>query len=86
MAGSRRHVVVFPVLQDLDGAYPFEDIHKKIAAFCRDAGIEHVDLLDTYTGRDAASLWVHPTDQHPNEKAHRLAAERIAQHLDATVP
>jgi lysophospholipase L1-like esterase len=24
---------------------------------------------------------VHPTDQHPNEKAHKLAAEAIAQKI-----
>ena len=26
----------------------------------------------------ASSLWVHPLDMHPNEVAHRLAAESLA--------
>ncbi|MBN2563720.1 MAG: SGNH/GDSL hydrolase family protein [Phycisphaerae bacterium] len=74
-------VVLFPVLLGLDGAYPFEDLHILIARACHDAGCEFVDLLDVYRGRQPESLWVHPTDQHPNEIAHDLAAERIAKYL-----
>jgi hypothetical protein len=36
-----------------------------------------LDLLDTFRGHDEKSLWVHPTDHHPNEAAHALAAEAI---------
>ena len=74
-------VVIFPILWGLDGAYPFEDLHRRIRRACDDAGCEVIDLLDTYRGRSPQSLWIHPTDQHPNEIAHRLAAERIARHL-----
>ena len=74
-------VVVFPVFWGLDGNYPFEDIHNLIASLCRDEGLEHLDLLNTYRGLSASSLWVHPTDHHPNELAHALAATRIADHL-----
>jgi hypothetical protein len=74
-------VVVFPVLWELDGAYPLEDVHKLVDTAFHDLGLEYIDLLDVYRGRDAETLWVHPTDQHPNEIAHRLAAERIAQLL-----
>jgi hypothetical protein len=28
--------------------------------------------------RPTESLWVHPVDMHPNEIAHRLAAESLA--------
>ncbi len=79
--GFRFVVVVFPVLYQLDGGYPFEGPHARIAAICREERIEHLDLLPVYRGRPAESLWVHPTDQHPNEIAHRLAAEALAQHL-----
>jgi hypothetical protein len=37
-----------------------------------------VDLRETLRGRPAESLWVHPVDHHPNEIAHRLAAEALA--------
>jgi lysophospholipase L1-like esterase len=76
-------VVLFPILWQLDGDYPFEDLHALVAGACRDAGCEFIDLLDAYRGRPAQSLWVHPTDQHPNDIAHRLAAEHIAQYLTA---
>lgn len=80
--GFRLVVVVWPVLWGLDGAYPFADLHSFISKSCDQSGIDCVDLLDTFRGKPAASLWVHPTDQHPNEIAHRMAAEAIAEHLE----
>jgi hypothetical protein len=79
-------VVLFPILWELDGIYPFEDLHARIAAGCQEAGCEFVDLLPFFRGRRAESLWVHPTDQHPNEIAHAIAAERIAATLAARAP
>ncbi len=84
--GFRFVVVLFPVLWALDGEYPFQDIHNKIEEAAHSAGCEFIDLLDVYRGRPAESLWVHPTDQHPNEIAHKLAAERIAEQLLALPP
>ncbi len=84
--GFRFVVVLFPVLWELDGQYPFEDIHRLIKDACREAGCECIDLLDVYRGREAEYLWVHPTDHHPNEIAHRLAADRIAEYLTAESP
>ena len=71
--------VLFPVFWDLDGDYPFEDVHERIL---RDGAANHVsiiDLLDSYRGIPAESLWVHITDHHPNATAQRIAAERIAR-------
>lgn len=79
--GFRFVVVLFPMLWELDGPYPFEDLHARIAAACQEAGCEWIDLLPVLRGRRAESLWVHPTDQHPNEIVHALAAERIASIL-----
>jgi len=79
--GFRFVVVLFPIFWQLDNGYPFEDLHGLVAQACRDAGCEFIDLLDVYRGRRAEDLWVHPTDQHPNEIAHQLAARRIAEHL-----
>jgi len=76
-------VVIFPILWGLDRDYPFEDLHALVADACHRAGCEVVDLMDVYGGCQASSLWVHPTDHHPNELAHRLAAERVAQFLTA---
>jgi hypothetical protein len=71
-------VLLFPMLTGLDGHYPFEDLHDKIAATCHDIGCPLIDLLEVYRGRPDESLWVHPTDQHPNEIAHALAADALA--------
>lgn len=76
-------VVIFPVLWELNERYPFRDLHGEVMEACRQAGCESIDLLDIYQGRRAEDLWVHPTDQHPNEIAHDLAARRIARVLAA---
>lgn len=82
---ARMVVVVFPVLWQLD-AYPLEDIHTKLATEFKRLGLESLDLLDAFRGKDAESLWVHPTDQHPNEIAHTIAAEKIAEYLRKPAP
>lgn len=79
--GFRLLVVVFPMLWGLDGDYPLVDQHAIFEDACIQAGVEHVDLLGVFKGDRAESLWVHPTDQHPNEIAHRRAAQAIAQRL-----
>lgn len=75
--GCRLIVAIWPVLWELDERYPFIDIHRMISAFCAEQGIECVDLLETFSGVDASSLWVHPTDHHPNSAAHDRAARRL---------
>lgn len=74
-------VVLFPMLWNLDEHYDFEDLHALIANAAQDAGCEFIDLLEVYRGSPADTLWVHPTDHHPNEIAHEMAAGRIAQEL-----
>ncbi|RIK70505.1 MAG: hypothetical protein DCC66_04260 [Planctomycetota bacterium] len=80
-------VAIFPIFWSLDDQYPFADLHTRIAGACQTAGCECVDLLPIFRsdaaakGRTAEAYWVHPTDQHPNEIACRLAAERIAAAL-----
>ena len=75
--GGRLVVASWPLLVDLD-AYPFAAADETIARFCAAAGIPRVDLLAALQGRTAESLWVHPVDRHPNEIAHRLAAQALA--------
>lgn len=80
-SGVRFVVVVFPVLWGLDGDYPLRPEHEMVAQACRAAGAEHIDLLDVFQGERSESLWVHATDQHPNEIAQSRAAEAIANQL-----
>jgi lysophospholipase L1-like esterase len=79
--GFRILAVIFPLLYELDGDYPLEREAAEVRSAFAEAGIEVIDLLDSYRGRDAAELWAHPTDPHPNEIAHAIAAEVMARKL-----
>ncbi|MCB0311438.1 MAG: SGNH/GDSL hydrolase family protein [Bdellovibrionales bacterium] len=71
--------VVFPLFGlPTDQNYPFWDIHTKVAEALTDHGIPYRDLLDIYSGIPLERLQVMPgVDRHPNEIAHRMAAEAI---------
>ncbi|MBX7168858.1 MAG: hypothetical protein K1X74_21155 [Pirellulales bacterium] len=79
--GTALAVVSFPFFHDLDGEYPFAAIHERVAEYCRGAQIAHLDLRAIYARFHGPELWVHPTDQHPNERAHALAGEAIGRFL-----
>lgn len=72
-------VVIFPLLVDLERNYPFGAEIDEIARFCKQNGIDCIDLLPTFLGKKAELLWTLPTNAHPNEVANRLAAETIFQ-------
>ena len=77
--GGRLLVAPWPLLVGLEGGgYPFAAVHREIERFCLSAGVAHHDLLAALRTRTSAELWVHPVDHHPNEVAHRLAAESLA--------
>jgi lysophospholipase L1-like esterase len=76
--GGRFLVALWPLLVDLGPRYPFAETHETIRQFCASAGIPFLDLRGALAGPPMASLWVHPIDRHPNEVAHRLAAEALA--------
>jgi len=83
--GARLLVASWPLLVDLQ-SYPFAAADQEIARFCAAAAIPRVDLRPALAGRAAESLWVHPVDHHPNEIAHRLAAEALAEPVRALAP
>jgi lysophospholipase L1-like esterase len=82
--GIRFVVAVFPMLSQLDGGYPFVGLHEMAVSFCREEGIEVVDLLPAFRGHDARLLWVHPTDQHPNDVRHALIAQALFRYLESS--
>jgi len=83
--GGRLLVASWPLLVDLD-AYPFTAADDAVARFCEGAGIPRVDLRAALRGHPAESLWVHPVDHHPNEVAHRLAAEALVTPVRGLAP
>jgi len=76
--GGRLLIALWPLFVDLERAYPFEDLEATITHFCLTAGIRIHPLRPAFDGHTSESLWVHPVDHHPNEVAHRLAAESLA--------
>jgi lysophospholipase L1-like esterase len=75
--------VVFPLFSHpLDKRYPFITQHRKISARLKELGIPGVDLLPAFRNIPPERLQVMPgEDSHPNEIAHRIAADRIYQTL-----
>jgi hypothetical protein len=71
--------VVFPFFHyPLDKDYPFSSVHQKIGALLDSMHIQHLDLFDAYKGIPPERLVLSPHgDKHPNEIAHRIAAEQI---------
>jgi hypothetical protein len=81
-------VAIFPLFGNpLDERYPFADAHAKVAQAAGEAGAKVVDLLPSYRGMDWRLLVVAGAeDEHPNEIAHRIAAQAIAKAVDEVVP
>lgn len=78
-------VVLFPLFANpLDDHYPFASVHEKVAAAARSAGATFVDLLPYYRGMDWRLLVVEgANDEHPNELAHRIAAQALLAALES---
>lgn len=81
-------VAIFPLFGNpLDDAYPFPEVHGKIAQAAGEAGAKVVDLLLAYRGLRWDILVADGVDdEHPNEIAHRIAAGVILHALDSVVP
>jgi hypothetical protein len=75
-------VVLFPLFVELRN-YPFAEEHATIVEGLRHRHIEVLDLLDVFRGQDEEALIVHATDRHPNEVAHRMAADAVRERLRA---
>ena len=74
-------VVIFPFLYRLDESYPFAVIHQMVEEALRKNGVPVFDLFPAFEGESYTGLWVHPSDQHPNERAHAIAGRALAEFL-----
>ncbi len=79
-AGARPLFAPYPLLHRLDD-YPLAAEHAALLAAAADAGWDTVDLLPSLTGLDATTLWVSPSDHHPNGPTHARVAEVLAQEV-----
>ena len=78
------HAVFVPMIWPLlseefqEGRYPFEYAHAAIRQRCGELNLTYLDLLPSFRGASPARLQVAPgIDPHPNEIAHRMAAEAL---------
>ncbi len=81
-------VVVFPLFGNaLDEGYPFVALHTAVDRAASASGARVVDLLPAYRGLRWDLLVVDGVnDEHPNEIAHRIAANVILSSLDEVLP
>ncbi len=81
--GAELLVALYPILYRLGDDYPLAGAHRALGEIFDRLGLAWIDLRTTaFTGERAEALHVHPLDQHPNARAHRLAAEAIAGELE----
>jgi len=64
-----------------DGAYPLARYRAEVLAFCREAGIDSVDLHEPFWGHSGRKYWINALDPHPNEEACAIIAAALAEHL-----
>jgi hypothetical protein len=77
-------IAILPMLSQLGSGYPYARLHELVREFCAAESIVFVDLEDRFVGRtDEEDLWVHATDQHPNDVGQRLLADGILEFLRA---
>jgi hypothetical protein len=81
-------VAIFPLFGNpLGEDYPFTAMHAEVARAASAAGARVVDLLPAYRGLRWELLVVDgAADEHPNEIAHRIAADTLLKALDDVVP
>ena len=81
-------VAIFPLFGNpLDDGYPFAEEHAKVVQTASVSGAKVVDLLPRYQGLRWDLLVVDgPRDEHPNEIAHRIAAQALVRAVDEVVP
>lgn len=78
-------VMIFPLFYQTQSNYPFAEIHHFMSLELNKRGISSFDLLPAYTGVADRELWVHPTDQHPNNFAHKIAALTLKSWIERNI-
>ena len=83
--GIKLMIVHYPELHQLS-PYPFQKVSHLIAELAKTQGVPFLDLLPAVKEEDPMSLWVTPTDAHPNEKAGKLFASELKRALHKNFP
>ena len=65
--------------------YYQENVYAKLEAFAAERKIRSLNLFPGFRGEDPFSLHVSIVDEHPNARAHRIAADQLLPHLRRAV-
>lgn len=79
--GGHLSVMTFPFLHALGPKYDYDFVHGEFNRFWSEQQVAHLDLLSVYAAHSSSDLTVNAHDAHPNELAHRLAADAIQRVL-----
>jgi hypothetical protein len=76
-------LIVFPIFDSpMDDSYGYGSLHDRMREVAESLGIPVLDLMEAYRGVNVYRLAVVPfTDAHPNELAHRIAADATLDFL-----
>lgn len=83
--GIKLMIVNYPELHELE-SYPFVEVTDAVGRLAAAQGLPFLDLLAAVRAEAPQSLWVTPTDSHPNSKAAELFAAAIAGQLREAYP
>lgn len=75
----------YPELHELN-PYPFKHVTAAVKSIANSANVPFVDLLTGVKDFAPETLWVSPTDAHPNKKANEVLANEIEQSLVVNFP
>lgn len=79
--GIRVYFVMTPDVHNLTD-YKFHFIHDIMQREAESRAFYYIDLLTAFKGiEQSKTLWVMPTDPHPNGLAHKLMAEHLSRRL-----
>jgi hypothetical protein len=76
IAPAQLVVLIFPEIAPFD-PYRYQALVDSLEEFLVDRGIAYVNALPRLREHDARSLWVHPSDHHPNARAHEVVFEQL---------
>lgn len=82
----RTVLVLYPLLEGLDGEYPLAGVHQTVRKMAESVGLPVIDLAPAFQGQSTEALWVHAADHHPNSTANALAAKAIDRELRTRFP
>lgn len=74
-------VVIFPVMTNLNDAYPYFSMHNQIIEECMNNNFHILDLFPYFKGKDVRDSIIGVYDAHPNEDSYKIAAEAIHKKL-----